>query len=117
MTLLTLNDAGQLSASFVETETLQACEHKIARIKGVFKAAEITIVKSHCGVSEYRFSPFSHTQNSRKMPSSYRIIIDESGLEITAIKLAQCERELAEETVISNADQTVFCATSSQSFE
>lgn len=117
MTLLTLNDAGQLSASFVETETLQACEHKIARIKGVFKASEITIVKSHCGVSEYRFSPFSHTQNSQKMPSSYQITIDDNGLKVNSMKLELCEQELSEQTVGLIENPTVFCATSSQYIE
>lgn len=117
MTLLTLNDAGQLSANFVETETLQACEQKVTRIEGIFKAAGITIVKNHCGLSEYRFSKFAHTQTSQERPFSYQISIDDSGVKVTSMKLSQCESELGEKPADSGEDETQYCVTSSQSFK
>ncbi len=115
MTLLTLHDAGQLSASFVETETPQACEQKVTRIAGIFKVAGIAIVRSHCGMSDYRFSKYVHSHTSQEKPFSYQIDIDDSGAEVTAMALGQCQSELREKTEVSGEEQKIFCVTSSQS--
>ena len=104
-----------MSASFVETETLQACEQKVARIEGIFKSAGVTIVKAHCGLSEYKFSKFGHTQISQKTPFAYQIYFNDLGVKVASMKLEQCEPELREKSAVSDEDQKLYCVSSSQS--
>ena len=64
LVLLTRNSAGDINASFVNTDTLEQCQQKALLVEGVFEAANIPVIESRCIRSELTFSEFNHASSS-----------------------------------------------------
>ncbi len=83
--MLTQNGAGDINASFVNTETLDQCQQKALLVEGVFKGAGIPVIESRCIRSELRFSEFSHAASSSMIRNFYLVHIDDESVGITQV--------------------------------
>ncbi len=82
---LTQNGAGDINASFVNTETLEQCQQKALLLEGVFKASNIPVIESRCIKSDLQFSEFGHALNSSKIQNFYLVYLDEEAVLISAV--------------------------------
>ena len=80
--LLSQNGAGDINASFVNTQTLEQCQQKALLVEGVFTASNIPIIESRCIKSDLRFSDFGHASSSSLINNFYLISIDEKNVRI-----------------------------------
>ena len=83
--ILTQNGAGDINASFVNTETLQQCQQKVLMVAGVFKASNIPVIESRCMKSDLQFSEFGHASASSKIRNFYLIKLDEEAVQISVM--------------------------------
>ncbi|RDH89334.1 MAG: hypothetical protein DIZ77_08960 [endosymbiont of Seepiophila jonesi] len=79
---LTRNGAGDINASFVNTETLEQCDLKTLMLSGIFSTAGIDIVESRCIPSQMQFSEFSHASSSNMAHTFYLIHFSDEAVEI-----------------------------------
>ena len=77
---LTQNGAGDINASFVNTETLQQCQQKAMMVEGVFKGSNIPVIESRCIESDLQFSEFGHASNASEIRNYFLISFDEKKL-------------------------------------
>jgi hypothetical protein len=82
---LTQNGAGDINASFVNTETLEQCQQKASMVEDVFVAAKIPVLESRCIKSDMQFSPFGHASSASRIRYFYLITADEKTLHISAV--------------------------------
>lgn len=80
--MLTQNGAGDINASFVNTETLEQCQQKALMVEGVFQASDIPVLESHCIESDWQFSEFGHASSSSKIKNFYLIHVDGVSVQI-----------------------------------
>jgi hypothetical protein len=78
--LLTRNGAGDINASFVNTETLEQCRQKAALVKGVFSASTIPVIENRCIQSNLEFSEFEHASASSMARYFYVLRFDNNGM-------------------------------------
>ncbi len=112
--VLTRNGAGDINASFVNTETLEQCQQKALMVEGVFKASNIPVIESRCIRSDLEFSEFSHAASSGMIRNFYLVHVDDEFIAITQapdwMSCKQQERQGAEQG-------SLFCSSSVQSLE
>lgn len=82
---LTQNGAGDINASFVNTETLQQCQQKALMVAGVFNASDIPVIESRCIESGMQFSEFGHASTASKIRNFYLVNLDEEAVRISAM--------------------------------
>ena len=70
---LTQNGAGDINASFVNTQTLQQCQQKLLMLEGVFNGSDIPVIESRCIKSDLQFSEFGHASTASKIRNYYLI--------------------------------------------
>ena len=112
LVLLSRYDAGDINASFVNTETLAQCQQKEALVKGIFSSAGIPVVESRCIPGELRFSEFGHSSTTRVMRHFYLIRFDREAVEIRTMpdwKSCMMGQEQ------SGAEVRFYCSSSVQS--
>lgn len=80
---LTQNGAGDINASFVNTESLQQCQQKASMVEAVFTGAKIPVIASRCIQSELQFTEFAHASSTSKIRNFYLIKLDQDSLQIT----------------------------------
>jgi len=80
--VLTQNGAGDINASFVNTETLDQCRQKASMVEGVFKASNIPVIESRCIRSELEFSEFSHASSSSMIRNFYLLHVRDDSIDI-----------------------------------
>ncbi len=80
---LTQNGAGDINASFVNTETLAQCQQKAAMVESVFASSHIPVLESRCIKSDMQFSEFGHASASSKIRYFYLVSFDEKNLQIS----------------------------------
>ena len=80
--MLSQNGAGDINASFVNTQTLEQCQQKALMVEGVFAASNIPIIESRCITSDLRFSDFGHASSSSLINNFYLISLDEKNIRI-----------------------------------
>lgn len=83
--LLTQNGAGDINASFVNTETLHQCQQKALMVEDVFKVSNIPVLESRCIKSNLQFSEFAHASGSGKSRNFYLVKFNETSVNITAM--------------------------------
>lgn len=112
--ILTRNGAGDINASFVNTETLEQCRQKALMVEGVFKGSNIPVIESRCIRSDLRFSEFSHASSSNMIRNFYLLHIDDESIDIREVpdwlSCKQQEKQGVEQG-------KVFCSSSVQSLE
>ncbi len=82
---LTQNGAGDINASFVNTETLEQCQQKAQMVEGVFTTANIPVIESRCIKSNLQFSEFGHASASSNIRNFYLVTIDEATVNILSV--------------------------------
>ena len=108
---LTQNGAGDINASFVNTETLEQCQQKASMVAGVFTGSNIPVIESRCIKSELQFSEFGHASSASKIRHFYLISSDEQTLHISAVPdWASCVKQKR-----TSKQDRVYCASSVQS--
>jgi hypothetical protein len=80
--ILTQNGAGDINASFVNTETLEQCQQKALMVEGVFKASNIPVVENRCIKSGLQFSGFGHASSSNMIRNFYLIKFNDEVVQI-----------------------------------
>ncbi|MDH5613305.1 MAG: hypothetical protein OEY66_12715 [Gammaproteobacteria bacterium] len=110
--VLTQNGAGDINASFVNTETLEQCQQKAQMVEGVFLASNIPVVESHCIQSELRFSEFNHASTSSMIRNFYLIKVN--GAEVQLAKMQDWAACMAQAKQASESVR-VYCSSSVQS--
>jgi len=82
LVLLSQNGAGDITASFVNTETLEQCQQKEQMVKAIFSTAELPILESRCMQSDLQFSEFGHATSSSTPRHFYLIHFDSEAVNI-----------------------------------
>ena len=82
---LTQNGAGDINASFVNTETLEQCQQKALLVEGVFLGSNIPVIESRCIKSDLQFSEFGHASTASKIRNYYLVYLDQKTLQISAM--------------------------------
>lgn len=85
LVLLTRNAAGDINASFVNTDTLEQCQQKASMVAGVFEAADIPVIARRCIDSSLRFSDFSHASSSGMTRYFYLVHVDGDSISIEPV--------------------------------
>jgi len=110
--VLTQNGAGDINASFVNTETLEQCQQKALMVKGVFVASNIPVVESHCIQSDLSFSEFNHASTSSMIRNFYLIEVDGAEVQLANMQdWAACMAQARREPGLDK----VYCSSSVQS--
>ena len=113
---LTQNGAGDINASFVNTQTFHQCQQKSKMLEDVFKASNIPVIENHCIKSPLQFSEFGHAASASKIRNFYLINVDEKSLQISTMPdWRACIHRQKSEKRISEAEQgKVYCSSSVQ---
>jgi len=112
--ILTQNGAGDITASFVNTETQKQCELKALMIEGIFSSARIPIVENHCVKSGLIFSPFNHSESSHQKRHFYQIQFGHEHAEIKPLKdWQQCKFSETE----AGDSPRIYCSSSLQKLQ
>ena len=82
---LTKNGAGDINASFVNTETFEQCQQKALMVDSVFTASNIPVIESRCIKSDLQFSEFGHASTASEIRNFYLVYLDEKTLNISAM--------------------------------
>lgn len=110
---LTQNGAGDINASFVNTETLTQCQKKSAMVESVFTASNIPVIESRCIKSDMHFSEFGHASASSKIRYFYLVSFYEKNLQISAMSdWHECIKEKK-----ASKQARVYCSSSVQSIK
>ena len=110
--VLTKNGAGDINASFVNTETLKQCQQKALTLERVFLTSNIPVVESDCIQSNLTFSKFSHVPSSSKTRNFYLVELGNGVFHIDRISdWRTCMMQAKQE--VKNA--RIYCSSSEQS--
>jgi hypothetical protein len=112
--ILTQNGAGDINASFVNTETLEQCRQKALMVEGVFKGSNIPVIESRCIRSDLTFTEFSHASSSGMIRNFYLVHVDDVSIDIKQMpdwQSCNVQEKLGVE------QGKVFCSSSVQSLE
>ncbi len=82
---LTQNGAGDINASFVNTETIGQCQQKTSMLESVFSASGIPVLESRCIKSDLQFSEFGHASSSSMISNFYLVSLAEETLDISVM--------------------------------
>jgi len=110
---LTQNGAGDINASFVNTETLEQCLQKASMLESVFTASGIPVLERHCIKSDLKFSEFEHASTVSSIRNFYLVDLDEKKLQISIMPdWRSCMNEKKE-----SEKGRVYCSSSVQSIQ
>ena len=85
MIILTLLENGQMSAAFVNTQTLEECEQRASAVRKILEKGNIDIKERACRSSSAQFEPFVHGATGEAGSHAYRIIIDDNNARIEPV--------------------------------
>lgn len=112
LVILTQNGAGDINASFVNTETLEQCQQKAMMVEGVFRGSAIPVIESRCVKSDLQFSEFGHASISSKIINFYLVHIDVTSVRISPMPEWRACMDLQRKGVEQGS---VYCSSSVQS--
>jgi hypothetical protein len=111
---LTQNGAGDINASFVNSETLAQCQQKAQMVESVFTASAIPVIESRCIKSKLQFSEFGHASNASKIRNFYLLTVNEKTIQVSAMpdwrSCMTAQRN-------ASAASRVYCGSSVQSIQ
>ncbi len=81
--VMTLLENGQLSAAFVNTESLEECERRAKAVRTILSDQKVPIKDLVCRSSAARFEPFSHGGATSAPAYSYVVSFDDREAWIT----------------------------------
>lgn len=88
MIVLTMGtgDGAQLSAAFVDTESIADCEERAARVTAIVAETDTPVKDSICLPSAQRFEPFMHGVEDDAPRYSYLIAHDDRQATVTSVE-------------------------------
>lgn len=104
MIILTLMENGQLSAAFVNTETLEECEQRAAVVRNILQQGEAPIEHLVCRAATVGFEPFVHGMEEFAGRQAYLVSFDDEKATVEAVE--SCET--------AQAAVGQYCVTSTQ---
>jgi hypothetical protein len=111
---LTQNGAGDVNASFVNTETLKQCQQKALMVEDVFKASNIPVLESRCVKSDLKFTEFGHASSSSLINHFYLVSLDGDFVQIKKMPgWSECQAR-AKQGVDTGR---IYCSSSVQSLK
>ncbi len=111
---LTQNGAGDINASFVNTQTLEQCQQKALVAESIFTASNIQVIENRCMKSDLQFSEFGHASIASKIQNYYLIYPDKKTRQI----LVMPDWYSCMDQQKSSAEQgRVYCSSSVQSIQ
>ncbi len=105
MIVLTLLESGQMSAAFVNTQTLEECEDRAAVVRSILEKGDVEIKEMACRPSEAEFEPFAHGEDADAERYTYAISLDATSVKVEQV--ASCEPA-------DTSANGQYCATSTQ---
>lgn len=116
--MLTMNGAGETSASFVNMDSQAACEKRARLVESILTkdAKEVTIVESRCVASALRFSKYSRNPAQDMPPYSYLVSLGADGGATIELQAGDSECQ-AEKARHQAAGGKHYCATSRQELQ
>ena len=113
---LTQNGAGDINASFVNTQTFQQCQQKSQMLEDVFKVSNIPVIENHCIKSHLQFSEFGHAASASKKRNFYLINFNEESLQISTMPdwRACIHRQKSEKRLSETEKGKFYCSSSVQ---
>lgn len=84
--VLTQNGAGDINASFVNTETQEQCQQKALMVEGVFTSSNIPVIESRCIQSDLRFTEFVHASSASMIRNFFLIKFDDEVMQLTKMQ-------------------------------
>ena len=108
--LLSQNGAGDINASFVNSDSLEQCRQSMALVEGIFSARKIPMLYRGCMPSPLRFTPFAHSDTSNVTRYHYLITVDGAQFNVEPL---QSRTDCMERRRRSDSER-VYCASSIQ---
>lgn len=108
LVILTMMAGGDMSAAFVNTETLENCNDRGEVVRTILSNGKVDIRTITCFRSDIKFKKFSHKETEGA--PRYRYVISLKNKNV-AITLTEDEKACH---ATARKDEVVFCATSSQ---
>lgn len=111
--LLTLNSAGQTVASFVNTDTLEACQGKIRVLSKILTGGGVNIIETRCVPSTLKFTKFSHGGRADTKRQTYHVMLGKTKARVTTTSGMETCKNLK---IVWKGAEVVktYCATSTQ---
>lgn len=105
MIVLTFLESGQMSAAFVNTETLEACEKRASAVRSILENGGVAIERLVCRAAQAQFEPFVHGMDEHVERQAYLVSFDGETARVEPV--ASCEAAGA-------PGEARYCATSTQ---
>lgn len=105
MIILTTLESGQLSAAFVNTQTLRECEERAATVRSILDSGGIAVERLVCRASRAQFEPFVHGMDDDAERLAYLISFDDEAAAVEPV--ASCD-------AVTERGEGAYCATSTQ---
>lgn len=105
MIVLTVLENGQLSAAFVNTQTLDECRDRAAVVQAILEEGDYAIENLVCRASQAEFEPFVHGMDQFAEQQAYLVSFDDETATVEPV--ASCGEAGAQEGAR-------YCATSTQ---
>ena len=107
--LLSQNGAGDINASFVNSNSLDACRQSMQLVESIFSSRRIPLLYKGCMPSSLRFTPFAHSDTTQV--TRYHYLIGVNGDSFT---IAPMPRETCLARARQRGGEGVYCASSIQ---
>ena len=111
LVLLSQNGAGDINASFVNTQSLEQCQQKTLMIEGIFSAANIPVLEKRCISSQLGFSEFRHAVSSRMPRYFYLMHFEPDSVDI---KQMDDWKSCMQSQRITTSQGRIYCSSSIQ---
>ena len=105
MVILTILAGGEMSAAFVNTQTLEECETRAATVRSILEKGGVVIEHLVCRTSPLQFEPFVHGAEEEAERRTYLVSFDDRTATVEPV--ASCEAAGA-------SAEGRYCATSTQ---
>lgn len=105
MIVLTVLENGQISAAFVNTQTLEECHGRAAAVRTILEDGNYPIEHLVCRASQAAFEPFVHGMDQFAGQQAYLVSFDDETATVEPV--ASCEEAATQQGAR-------YCATSTQ---
>jgi hypothetical protein len=114
LVILTMGEAGDVSAAFVGTETRAECEARGKAIRPILKGAKVDIKEFVCLPNTQRFQRFKHGATADAQRFFYRLVLTADNVSIARVDGLDTCTATAQPNAAEPADARIYCASSTQ---
>jgi hypothetical protein len=114
LVILTMSEAGGLSAAFVGTETRAACEARGKAIRPILDGAKVDVKEFVCLPSSQRFQRFKHGASADTPRVFYRLALTADSVSIAQVNSPDACTATAQPGAAGPPGARIYCASSTQ---